>query len=65
MLLGLNSKSIILVEPSNLLWIVLEDAQYGKALYNGVLKFGINKQECSVSKFQQMDEFAIRKLFDF
>ena len=40
-------------------------AQYGKALYNGVLKFGMNKQECSVSKFQQMDEVAIRKLFDF
>lgn len=40
-------------------------AQYGKALYNGVLKFGMGKQECSVSKFQQMDEFAIRKLFDF
>lgn len=39
-------------------------AQYGKTLYNGVLKFGINKQECSVSKFQQMDEFAIRKLFN-
>lgn len=40
-------------------------AQYGKALYNGILKFGAAKQECSVSKFQQMDEFAIRKLFDF
>ena len=40
-------------------------AQYGKALYNRVLKFGMGKQECSVSKFQQMDEFAIRKLFDF
>lgn len=40
-------------------------AQYGKALYNGVLKFGVSKQECRVSKFQQMDEFAIRKLFDF
>ncbi len=39
-------------------------AQYGKALYNGRLKFGISKQECSVSKFQQMDEFAVRKLFD-
>lgn len=39
-------------------------AQYGKALYNGVLKFGAAKQECKVSKFQQMDEFAIRKLFD-
>lgn len=39
-------------------------AQYGKALYNGVLRFGMGKQECSVSKFQQMDEFAIRKLFD-
>lgn len=40
-------------------------AQYGKAVYGGVLKFGMNKQECNVSKFQQMDEFAVRKLFDF
>lgn len=40
-------------------------AQYGKAVYGGVLKFGMSKRECSVSKFQQMDEFAIRKkLFD-
>lgn len=40
-------------------------AQYGKALYGGILKFGMNKETCIVSKFQQMDEFAIRKLFDF
>ena len=39
--------------------------QYGKEKYNGLLKFGGSKKECRVSKFQQMDDFAIKKLFDY
>lgn len=39
--------------------------RYGQICHRGMLRFGLTFQLCSAAKFGMIDEFMIRKLFDF
>lgn len=39
--------------------------RYGQICHRGMLRFGLTFQPCSAAKFGMIDEFMIRKLFDF